>query len=67
MNAVFQQNLIFLNNFIYLFIFLFGCTGSTSLPGLFSSFGEQGLSSIAVHRPRGLLIVVDSLVSEHGL
>lgn len=55
------------NNFIYLFIFLFGHVGSTSLPGLFSSFGEQGLSSVAVRGPLGLLTVVDALVSERGL
>ena len=32
--------------------------------GFFSSFGERGLLFVAVHR---LLIVVASLVAEHGL
>ena len=43
-----------INLFVYLFIF--GCVGSSLLPWAFSSCGEQGL-----------LIVVASLVAEHGL
>ena len=52
--------LLFLK-FIYLFIAALGlccCTWA------FSSCGEQGLLFVAV---RGLLIVVASLVAEHGL
>ena len=50
---------IFLNTFIYLFIF--GCVGSS---WAFSNCGERGLLSVVVH---GFLIVVASLVAEHGL
>ena len=49
-------------NFIYLFIF--GCAGSSLLCGLSSSCSEWGCSLIAAY---GLLIVVASLVVEHGL
>ena len=45
-------------------LFIYGCAGSSLLCGLFSSCGEQGLLLVAVH---GLLIVVASLVAEHGL
>ena len=49
--------------FIYLFIF--GCIGSSLLcAGFLSSCGEQGLLFVAVH---GLLIVVAPLVVEHEL
>ena len=47
-----------------IYIFSFGCAGSSLLRGLFSSFGAQGLLSFVV---RGLLIAVTSLVGEHGL
>ena len=57
----------FINLFIilfYLFIY-FGCIGSSLLrAGFFSGCGEQGLLFTEVH---GLLIVVASLVAEHGL
>ena len=49
------------NKFIYLFLAALGlccCTQS------FSSFGKRGLLFVVVHR---LLIVVSSLVAEHGL
>ena len=46
---------------IYLF-FIFDCVGSLLLRRLFSSCGEWGLL-IAVH---GLLVVLASLVVEHG-
>ena len=42
---------------------IFGCTGSSSLHGSFSIFGEQALLVIVVHR----LIVVASLVAEQRL
>ena len=48
-----------------LFVCLFGCVGSLLLhAGFLSSCGEQGLLFVVV---RGLLIVVASLVAEHGL
>ena len=50
--------------FFILFIFIFGCVGSSSLHGLLSSCGKRGLLFVAV---RGLLIVVASLVAEHRL
>ena len=51
---------------IYLFInlFIFGCTGSYCCTQAFSSCGERGLLFVAVRR---LLIVVASLAAEHGL
>ena len=50
---------------IYFIILFFGCVGFLLLrAGLFSGCGEWGLLFIAVH---GLLIVVASLVAEHGL
>ena len=53
---------IYFLKFIY---FIFGCIGSSLLCArAFSSCGERGLLFIAV---RGLLIVVASLVVEHGL
>ena len=51
------------NKFIYLFLFL-AVLGLRCCVWAFSSCGEQGLLSVAV---RGLLIVVSSLVAEHGL
>ena len=57
------QVLFFLFFLIYLFIFV--CIGSLLLhAGFLSSCDEQGLLFVAVH---GLLIVVASLVEEHGL
>ena len=47
--------------FIYLFLAVFGLRCCTRA---FSSCGEQGLLFVAV---RGLLIVVTSLLAEHGL
>ena len=43
---------------------IFGCAGSSSLPKLFYSSGEQGLVLIVV---AGLLTAVASLVVEHRL
>ena len=43
---------------------IFGCAGSSSLPKLFCSCGEQGLVLIVV---AGLLTAVASLVVEHRL
>ena len=51
---------LFLNLFIYVFFF-FGYTGSSLLPGVFSSCDSLAV----VHRP--LLTALDSLVAEHGL
>ena len=51
----------FLNNLFYLFLAALGLCCCTQA---FSSCGERGLLFIAVH---GLLIVVASLVAEHGL
>ena len=53
--------------FIYLFIYLFlslAVLGLCCCAQAFSNCGEQGLLFIAVRR---LLIVVASLVAEHGL
>ena len=54
--------LCFLKNF-YLF-FIFGCSGFSLLPQAVSSCGEQCLRFFGV---LWLLIVVASLVAEHGL
>ena len=56
------QVFFFLNNFIYLFIF--GCAGSSLLCRLSSSCCEWGLYVVAVNE---LLIAVTSLVAEHIL
>ena len=53
---------VFENNFIYLF---WTVTGSSLMHGLFSSCIERGLLSIMA--VRGHLIVVASVVLEHGL
>ena len=52
--------------FLNLFIYFYFCLPwvFVAARGLFSSCGERGLLFIAV---RGLLIVVASLVEEHGL
>ena len=47
-----------------IYLFIFGCIGSSLLYAGFSSCGKQGLLFIVV---RGLLIVVASLGAEHGL
>ena len=52
---------LFFKKFIYLFLAALGLCCCTRA---FSSCGEQGLLFIAVHE---LLIVVASLVVEHGL
>ena len=50
---------------IYLFIYLFlAALGLRCCARVFSSCGERGLLFVAVH---GLLVVVASLVAEHGL
>ena len=56
-----QQNRVF---FFLIFIYFFGCTGSSFLHSAFSGCGEQGLLSSCVQR---LLTVVASPVAEHGL
>ena len=57
--------LFFFNSFIFgLNLFIFGCAESSLLCGLFSPFGKRGLHLVVVRR---LLIVVTSLISEHGL
>ena len=55
---------IFLKNKFICLFFIFGCVGSLLLCVGFSSCGERGLLFVAV---RGRLIVVASLVAEHGL
>ena len=50
--------------FIYLFILFLAVLGLRCCTWAFSSSGERGLPFVAVH---GLLIVVASLVAEHGL
>ena len=52
-----------INLFIYLFLFL-AVLGLRCCARAFSSCSERGLLFVAVH---GLLIVVASLVGEHGL
>ena len=66
LNSVWQSNNLcifppFINLFIYLFLAVLGlhCCGQA-----FFSCGERGLLFVVVH---GLLIVVASLVVEHGL
>ena len=39
------SNDIFHHKIIGIYIYIFGCAGSSSLPGLFSSCGEWGLGS----------------------
>ena len=56
-----HKSFFFFYKFIYLF---FGVLGLRCCAQAFSSCGEQGLLFVAV---RGLLIVVASLVVEHGL
>ena len=46
------------------YLFIFGCAGSLLLLRLFSSCDKWGLLFVTVLR---LLIVVASLVAEHGL
>ena len=61
---MYLHNTFFLNKFIY-FIFLFlAALGLRCCMRAFSSCGERGLLFVAVQR---LLIVVVSLVVEHGL
>ena len=57
-----QMHFSFYNNFIYLFIF--GCVGSSLLPGLLSSCSGWGCSLVVAH---GLLSAVASLAEEHRL
>ena len=60
----FKAFLNFLKIYLFYFLFIFGCIGSRCCTWVFSSCGERGLLFIAV---RGPLIVVASLVAEHGL
>ena len=57
-----QMRFSFYNNFIYLFIF--GCVGSSLLPGLLCSCSGWGCSLVAVH---GLLSAVASVAAERRL
>jgi len=50
--------------FFFYNLFIFGCTGSSLSPGLFSGCESRGYSLVAVH---GLLNAVASLVVEQGL
>ena len=56
------QGCFFFNSFLNLFMFIFGCTGSSLLHRLFSSCGERVCSPVLV---RGHLIPVASLLAEH--
>ena len=57
--------ILFIYYFKILFIYLFlAALGFHCCMGAFSSCGERGLLFVVVHR---LLIVVASLVVEHGL
>ena len=63
--TLFFNKLILLFTFIYLFIlFIWLRWVFVAAPGLFSGCGEWGLLFVAV---RGFLIVVASLIAEHGL
>ena len=55
---------LFIYLFIYFYLFIFGCAGSWLLHAGFLQLRERGLLFIAMHR---LLIVVASLVVEHGV
>ena len=55
---------IFKNKFMYLIYLFLAALGLHCCTRAFSGCGEQGLLFVAVH---GLLIVMDSLVAEHGL
>ena len=62
---LFTPLLIFLNKFIYfIYLLLLAALGLRCCARAFSSCGERGLLFVEV---RGLLIVVASLVVEHGL
>ena len=50
--------------YLFIYLFIFGCVGSSVRARAFSSCGKRGLLFIAVRR---LLIVVASLVAEHRL
>ena len=56
--------LCFLNKFIFIYLSLLAVLGLRCFARAFSSCGEWGLVFIEL---RGLLIVVASLVAEHGL
>ena len=62
-DSVLVQFKFFLNKFIYLFLFL-AVLGLCCCAQAFCSCSERGLLLVVV---RGLLIVVASLVAEHGL
>ena len=62
-DSTFMRYYLFIYLFIYLFYFL-GALGLHCSPQAFSSCGERGLLFIVVC---GLLIVVASLIVEHGL
>ena len=66
--TILDHAFLFLINFIYLFIYLIylflAVLGLRCCAQAFSSCSERGLLFVAAH---GLLIVVASLVAEHGL
>ena len=57
-------NFLFLNKFIYFLFYFLAVLGLCCCARAFSGCGERGLLFVAVRR---LLIVVASLVAEHGL
>ena len=55
----------FKHNYLFIYLFIYGCVGvCCCCARAFSSCGERGLLFVAV---RGLLVVVASVVAEHGL
>ena len=62
----------FLNFYLFIYLFIFGCAGSSVRARAFSSCGKWGPLFIAVRGPlfiavRGPLTIVASLVAEHRL
>ena len=55
---------IFFFNYLFIYLFIYGCVGSSFCARAFSSCGKRGPLFIAVRRP---LTVTASLVAEHKL
>ena len=63
LTKIFVLLILFFNNFIYFYLSISGCAGSSLMCRLFSSWGKQRLVFIAVF---GLLSAGASLVAEQG-